>query len=246
MWLYRTLQLARPLRHLWPIGGAGPVPLPREGGALLASTHASFLDPFFIGAVAPRPIRFLMTESWYRRSRLSRILFDGCGVIATATLTPAATIAAVVRSLAAGDLVCVFPEGLISDDGRIRRFRHGIGWMAAVSGVPVYPCALDGNHRSLPRDRRWPRFVPVEVRWGRPLRFPGGPRPRPDPREVHRFVERLADEICRLAGRPEDLASARPKREVADLGPAIEDALREVPGRSATARELPASRTERE
>ena len=44
--------------------------------------------------------------------------------------------------LAAGHIVCIFPEGGITNDGEIQRFRRGIETIIARRPVPVIPSAL--------------------------------------------------------------------------------------------------------
>jgi 1-acyl-sn-glycerol-3-phosphate acyltransferase len=79
--------------------------------------------------------------------------------------------------LAAGNIVCIFPEGAITRDGEIARFRPGIEKIIARRPVPVVPVAVgrlwgswlsrrrDGRMRVIPR-RLFAR-VPVTV--GRPV-----------------------------------------------------------------------------
>jgi 1-acyl-sn-glycerol-3-phosphate acyltransferase len=44
--------------------------------------------------------------------------------------------------LAAGNLVCIFPEGRLTPDGDVQRFRPGIEKIIARRAVPVVPVAL--------------------------------------------------------------------------------------------------------
>ena len=44
--------------------------------------------------------------------------------------------------LAAGNVVCLFPEGGITRDGEVQRFRPGIERIVARRPVPVVPVAL--------------------------------------------------------------------------------------------------------
>jgi 1-acyl-sn-glycerol-3-phosphate acyltransferase len=65
----------------------------------------------------------------------------------------------------------LFPEGTRSRDGRMARFKRGIGMLVAGTPVPVYPCRLDGAFEAWPAGRRWPRPLRVRLRVGDPLRF---------------------------------------------------------------------------
>ena len=46
------------------------------------------------------------------------------------------------EELAAGNVVCIFPEGGITRDGEIQRFRPGVEKIIARRPVPVIPVAL--------------------------------------------------------------------------------------------------------
>jgi 1-acyl-sn-glycerol-3-phosphate acyltransferase len=52
--------------------------------------------------------------------------------------------AEIERALAAGDLICIFPEGRITDTGELNAFRSGISRIIEKSPVPVVPMALRG------------------------------------------------------------------------------------------------------
>jgi 1-acyl-sn-glycerol-3-phosphate acyltransferase len=51
---------------------------------------------------------------------------------------------AIDEALAAGEVVCVFPEGGLSSDGEIAPFRPGVEKILARRPVPVVPMALRG------------------------------------------------------------------------------------------------------
>ena len=61
----------------------------------------------------------------------------------------AETFAAVDAALAAGDAVCIFPEGGLTSDGEIDRFRPGKTRILERTPVPVIPMALSGLWKSI-------------------------------------------------------------------------------------------------
>jgi 1-acyl-sn-glycerol-3-phosphate acyltransferase len=205
MWLYAVNHKLGPLLGAyWRLELTGETAtIPREGPLLVCANHASRLDPWFIGMCFPRPIRYLITDTWYHRSSVWKWFFDAWGTIPVAK-SPHATLDAVHRHLEKGDVVGVFPEGEVSRDGRIQRFRPGTARIAARSGVPVIPVGLRGNAESLPRDGAFPRPVKVTVHVGEPIRFSGSPRDGVPPRdEVEAFNARLRESIVRLSRRPD-------------------------------------------
>jgi len=50
----------------------------------------------------------------------------------------------IAQALEAGDIVCIFPEGRITDTGEIYPFRSGIKRIVDRTPVPVVPLALRG------------------------------------------------------------------------------------------------------
>ena len=48
------------------------------------------------------------------------------------------------RTLAQGDLLCIFPEGTVTHDGDMHPFRPGMMKVLAKRPVPVIPIALQG------------------------------------------------------------------------------------------------------
>ncbi|MGA3046395.1 MAG: AMP-binding protein [Terracidiphilus sp.] len=70
-----------------------------------------------------------------------------------------------------GFSVMVFPEGARSPEGKIARFRPGIGLLVKQSGVPVLPMALRGLGELKTQQLSWFRSGMIEVVVGEPIRF---------------------------------------------------------------------------
>jgi 1-acyl-sn-glycerol-3-phosphate acyltransferase len=136
------------------------------------------MDALIVGGSLYRPARFVM---WYRifDIPLLRFLFRTARAIpiAAASEDPELLSAAFDRidaELAAGNLVCIFPEGQITHDGHMNEFRPGVEKILARRPVPVIPIALSGLWGSWfsrlkgGRLRRLPGklFARVDVRFG--------------------------------------------------------------------------------
>jgi len=202
-WLYHATRVSRPLfRVCWRMRLTGEVDsIPRKGPAIVAANHSSFVDPWIVGPfLFPRRIRFLITRLWYDKSPVWNFVFRSYDTIPMERHA-GATLEVARAALDAGDVVGIFPEGKISHDGRIQRFRSGICYLAARTGAPVIPVGIQGAFESLPRSQKMPKRGAVTVRVGFPICFPGAPRddkiPKPTVRE---FRDRLFAEVCRLAG----------------------------------------------
>ena len=122
--------------------------IPADGPAVLVCNHVSFVDPIVIAAACRRPIRFVMDHRIHRTPVIGFIFRH----MRTIPIAPAsedaalkeAAFADVAQALADGDLVCIFPEGRITDTGELYPFRNGIARILGDTPVPVVPMALSG------------------------------------------------------------------------------------------------------
>jgi long-chain acyl-CoA synthetase len=67
--------------------------------------------------------------------------------------------------------VLIFPEGQLSEAGKLASFRSGIGLLVKESGVPVLPIALRGLGEMKTRQIGWFRSGALSIRVGQPIRF---------------------------------------------------------------------------
>jgi len=122
--------------------------IPDEGAALLVCNHVSFVDALLIAGAIRRPIRFVMYYKIYRLPVLN-FIFRTAGAIPIAgrsedEATYQRAFARIASYLAAGELVCIFPEGKLTSDGEIDAFKGGINRILGETPVPVIPLALQG------------------------------------------------------------------------------------------------------
>jgi len=120
--------------------------IPSTGPAVVVCNHVSYMDPILLAGSVRRPIRFVM---WYKifQIPLLSFFFRNMKAIPIAGAREDEQIMhdafeRVDEELAAGNLVCIFPEGGITYDGEIQRFRPGIEKIIARRPVPVVPVAL--------------------------------------------------------------------------------------------------------
>lgn len=146
--------------------------IPREGGVLLVSNHASFLDPMaLVSGLRFRILHFMARDTLvhargigWLMTRLELILIDR-------NRGDVAALKSALQLLKKGEMVGVFPEGTRTPDGNLQPARGGIGFLAAKARVPVVPAYVDGTYRALSRHHRFPRPARVTVRYGAPI-FP--------------------------------------------------------------------------
>ncbi|MGH8709505.1 MAG: 1-acyl-sn-glycerol-3-phosphate acyltransferase, partial [Burkholderiales bacterium] len=122
--------------------------VPDEGSALIVANHVSFVDALVIAAAVRRPVRFVMDHRIFGIPVLNFVFRTGKAIpIASAKEDPEMmerAFAAVAQALRDGDVVCIFPEGRITDTGELYPFRPGLTRILEETPVPVVPIALRG------------------------------------------------------------------------------------------------------
>ena len=122
--------------------------IPAEGAAVIVANHVSFVDALVIMAASPRPIRFVMDAGIFRIPVMSWLFRQAKAIpITSAKKDPALVERAFERvseALRDGQLVCIFPEGRITDSGELYPFRPGVMRILERDPVPVVPIALQG------------------------------------------------------------------------------------------------------
>jgi 1-acyl-sn-glycerol-3-phosphate acyltransferase len=153
----------------WRVFGAENVPL--SGGVILASNHASFLDPPLVGAGLRRDINYLARESLFRFPGIGALLRSWNSVPVDRDGGGAAGLREILNRLLAGGGIILFPEGTRTKDGKLQPARSGIGLTVIKSSVPVIPVRTFGTFEAFGRNHKFPRPVPVAVKYGEPMRF---------------------------------------------------------------------------
>lgn len=153
----------------WRIIGAENVP--RRGPVILASNHASFLDPPLIGAALPRPINYLARESLFRFPVVGAILRSWNAVPVDREGGGAKGLKRILDRLLDGGGIILFPEGTRTRDGNLQPARSGIGLTVIKSSAPVVPVRVFGTFEAYSRHMKMPRPRRVGVVFGAPMDF---------------------------------------------------------------------------
>ena len=167
-WGYRlTVLVVVPLlRLLLRRDWRGMEHVPRTGGVVAVTVHASNLDPMtfahFVHA-SGRVMRFLAKASLFAVPGLGALLRNAGQIpVHRGTGDAADAFTAAVAAVEAGQLVAVFPEGTLTRDPDLwpMRGKTGAARIALATGAPVVPIGQWGAHEVLPRYRRTVRLFP--------------------------------------------------------------------------------------
>ncbi|HSA83123.1 MAG TPA: AMP-binding protein [Geminicoccaceae bacterium] len=191
------------VRGLFRLRVEGREHLPPDGAYLLAPNHASYLDPFALGAALSwSQLRRIYWAGWTGllfRGPLTRLFSRAAQVLPVDPergLT--STLPLAKAALEQEHALCWFPEGARSPDGRLHRFLPGAGLLIERTGVPAVPVFIGGSFEAWPPGRTLPRLRRILVRFGRPIPFerddslPNGERHR-------QIADRLHDAVAALA-----------------------------------------------
>jgi 1-acyl-sn-glycerol-3-phosphate acyltransferase len=144
--------------------------LPKEGGALLAANHQSFLDILVVGAaVRRRHVTFVARDTLAEWWWLAFVMRQCGAILIRRGTSDRAAIRAMAEHLSAGDIVAIYPEGTRSRDGKTKEFKGGVVMAARLGGVPMIPVGIRGAFESWPKGRVLPRPRRVGVRFGPPI-----------------------------------------------------------------------------
>jgi len=141
--------LAWVLSHvLYRVRSIGTDRLPDSGPVILVCNHVSFIDAVLIMGASPRPIRFVMDHQIFRIPVLSTFFRQLKAIPIASAKVDAATLhrahESIEQALDEGEMVCIFPEGRITDTGELSPFKQGVRRIVERSPVPVIPMALRG------------------------------------------------------------------------------------------------------
>jgi len=138
--------------------------IPSDGPAIVAANHRSYFDITVMAIVmakAGRPIRFLGKAEIFDMPVVGEIASALGGIRVDRGSGSSGPLDAALRSLAAGEVVGLMPQGTIP---RGRDFfdpdlkgRPGVVRLAAGSGAPVVPVGLWGTEQVWPRSAKAPR-----------------------------------------------------------------------------------------
>lgn len=170
--------------------------VPREGGALLAFNHVSYID-FVLGGFAAQPskrlVRFMAKREVFDHT-IGGPVMRSMHHISVDRADGGASLDEALRYLQEGEVVGIFPEATISRSFEVKELKTGAARIAAQAGVPLIPVVLWGTQRMMTKDhpRDFSRGKTIAIRVGAPL-HPTGADPAKDTLELHDRLRELLD-----------------------------------------------------
>jgi 1-acyl-sn-glycerol-3-phosphate acyltransferase len=148
-----------------------PERVPLTGPVILASNHASFMDPPLVGAGLSRQVNYLARNTLFNTRVVGAVLQSWKVVPVDREGGGGAGLKAILERLLEGGAILLFPEGTRSTDGALRPAKSGIGLTVIKSSGVVVPVRVFGTFEAWPRHAKFPRPRRLVVKYGRPMVF---------------------------------------------------------------------------
>jgi 1-acyl-sn-glycerol-3-phosphate acyltransferase len=155
--------------QLFPSRVEGRDNIPRRGGVVLVGNHASYLDGFYMTIATRRQVQVLVTAEAFRKGIIRWLLRQARAIPVRRYRSEPEARGEMLRVLAEGGIVGVFPEGERTPLGQRQRSLAGSAHLIARLPYPVIPMGISGAYDVGPRWADVLRRRPVVVRVGRPI-----------------------------------------------------------------------------
>lgn len=173
---------------LFPIGRAiawllflilGPIRVwnrsrvPRSGGLLILANHLADVDPVAVQLACRRPIHFMAKSELFEMKVLGSVIRAFKAFPVKRGEPDRGAIKRAVQLLRMGEVVCVFPEGQLSADGKLQELKPGIALLARMAECNTICCGLENTNRIMPYGKVTPRISwhRTHARWGEARKF---------------------------------------------------------------------------
>jgi len=159
--------------------------LPKEGPYLLCPNHQSFLDAPILVAHLPlhsqyEDLFYVGTSDYFSHGVMKKLAHS----LKLIPVDPDANLIPAMRAGAYGlkhnRILVLFPEGERSIDGIPKLFKKGAAILAYHCQVPIFPVAIAGFERAMPRGKGFAGFFPLRIMIGDALVPPAKGQAQPE------------------------------------------------------------------
>ena len=164
--------------------------LPKQGGLLLLANHTSDLDPVLVQGATNRQVFFMAKDELFQMPVLGKVIRWFQAFPVKRGEPDRGSIRLAVDLIKSGEVVCVFPEGQLSESGELQPILPGVELIARVAGCPVVCVGIRNANRIMPYGMTIPRpaFRWVTVTIGEPWV------------NAEDFTARVREELLELSG----------------------------------------------
>jgi len=144
--------------------------IPKDGSAVIAANHVSWMDPVAVGVAVNRPICFMAKNELFRNSFSAWFLSSLNAFPVKRGQADRNAIRTGLGLLEKGRLVGIFPEGTRGKNGdQLSSIQSGAAFFSIKSQAPIIPVVVKGTDSLCFRRR-------ISVTIGKPIKTKGGKR----------------------------------------------------------------------
>ena len=193
VWAVGRVTLGTATRSLAPLRVYGADRVPRDGGAVLAFNHFSWLDPPVFGAASPRNFFFLAKAELHDVPAVGPLIRSFGTYAVRRGESDREAVRQMRRCVHDGNALGVFAEGTRQRRGVPGEVKPGAAMVALQERSPVVCAAIHGT-------QLWKlgNFQPVSVAWGRPVSFDDLPANGKGYRKASAEIERRIHALWRF------------------------------------------------
>jgi 1-acyl-sn-glycerol-3-phosphate acyltransferase len=168
---------------------------PKKGGVLILANHLSDVDPLMVQMSCPRNVHFMAKSDLFEMKVLAFLMRMGSTFPVKRGEPDRAALRLAADYLKLGEVVCIFPEGQISETGELQEIKPGVALIMRMAQVPVICLGIKNTNQVMPYSKMTPRFARhrASSRWGDPKLFS-----REDSSEV--IVRWITEQLTTLSG----------------------------------------------
>jgi long-chain acyl-CoA synthetase len=140
--------------------GKANIPL-HDPRCIVVANQSSHLDPGLVKTALGsfgRNLKTLAAADYFYKNPIRKTYFKNLTnlVPMERSGTLESSLRHAVEVLDEGHTLLVFPEGTRTRDGKIQKFRQGVGYLADTCGVNILPVYIDGTYRAYPKGQVLP------------------------------------------------------------------------------------------
>lgn len=157
----------------WSLKITGKHNVPKNGPYILCPNHASYLDAFIVMCSVPYRCAQNLFFFGHRDYFDHPLIAWGVKIARIISIAPSVHLVDAMQSasfvLGHKKALCIFPEGELSIDGSIKKFRKGVGILAKELNVPLVPVLIEGSYLAWSRGMRFPKLSKMSIKFGAPF-----------------------------------------------------------------------------
>ena len=143
--------------------------IPLTGPLMIVANHCSEVDGFLIGTAVPRPTHIMVKREAFENPFRSWFLRKTLAFPVDRERPDPTAVKTALKTLQNGGALGIFPEGTRNFQGKIRPFKPGAIRFAVKLKAPIVPAFIANTHRWMPDGCRFPRPVPITLKFGEKL-----------------------------------------------------------------------------